>query len=997
MLSMKGKLVFILLFNFFFLNAQIDLVWRNYNSDNGLPQNSVRDIISDKYGFIWITTENGITRFDGSQFVTEEKQTIKRRYLNFWGNVEKDSIFNIDEEGNNAILITQRKLNVKTLHTNYLKAFLYYNGHKYKLYSKNSSFTPRMDNDRLYVKAGDGIYFLEKNGITYYNAATNTGIKVKIPFSMKYLKDIFICDNTLFITFPAYKKIIKITGEKTSTVEGNPLLTDPQSIVYWSPTIKDLYIIHKDTFYKGIYRDNKLSAEKIANIPGLNKKISLLYITSFYYNKQNQHLFLGSLTKGLFVVALPQFNTPAVESSFGDNVFYSTLPYDSHSVITPQGNIYDSISRVSSLRRDNNMDPFNDYDKFSMATNKAGDLFFVKNHKLYTSLKAYHYERIVKIPIDEEIETVFSKDGQIYVQYIKNDKYYLSVYDDKTQKESPLFELRSTVLDIKTKNGRQYLIATSGGFYIADLPQKKIKKLLDYHTKKIIQTSDGNLWIICKNHGFYLFRNNKLIRMPLDEKSYLLDPHTILEDRQHNLWISSNNGLFKVKMQSLLDFSNQINEPVGYYRYTTEDGLPTNELNGGGNPNGNILQNGQMVFPSLNGLIFFRPDKVKAFYLRSTDFYIDRAHLDGREIFIRNNILDIPNNNFNTLEIFVDFPYFNNFNNVDLHVAVDGGKWIDMGMHRKHTLVKLTPGNHRITFRYLDVNDNYIYKTVQIKIGFFFYQNLYFRISVVAAALFLAFLIVKLNESRFKSKNELLAKANTEINAQKEEINSSNIIREKLIEAISHDIATPIKHLSHLSRKLNETDSLDIQKKYFHSIHKSSELLYRFTLELGNYAFLFSSTVQESVPYPLTELVMEKKVFFENIAQDNNTSIIFNPGQELYIRTNRSVLAAIIHNIIDNAVKNTTEGHIVIDVSNDDSFVYINISDDGNGMSTEQIYYYNNLHSILIEDVQLQKKGSGYGLKFVLLLIDKIKSQITFNKNDPKGTKVEIKIPNLKC
>ncbi|MGV2451573.1 UNVERIFIED_CONTAM: ATP-binding protein [Ralstonia mannitolilytica] len=993
---MKERLIFFLLLNFLNLYSQSELVWQNYNVDNGLPQNSVRDIVSDKYGFIWIATENGTTRFDGSQFLTVEKQTIKTRYINFWGDKEKDYIFNVDETGKNALVINQRKLHLKKVNTKYYKIFAHYKGNKYVLYNKNSSLTPRMDRDRIYINTGKHVYFLEKSGITYYNPATDIGTKVKIPFSMKFMKDIFLYGENVFMSFPNYRKTVKINKGQVSLVDSHPLHTDPKSIIYWSPAVKDIYVIHKDIIYESIYNNNKLSLKKIAYIPDLNKKINLLYINSFLYDKQNQHLFLGSLTKGLFVITLPQFSTPTIESSFAENVFYSTLPFDNKSVITPQGNIYDSISQIIDPGKTNKVDPFNDYSKYSFAINKANDIFFVKNHTIYKRHKTSNYTRSTHVPIHEEIEAVFSKDEQVYVEYIKNDKYFLSSYDDETQKNRPLFQFDYPVYDIKKVNENQYLIGTYDGLYISNILKKEIKKILNHHVKKIIQTSDGSKWIVTKNHGFFLFRNNKFIQMPLDEKSYLLDPHTILEDKQHNLWISTNNGLFKVKLQNLLQFPKQINKPVGYYRYTMEDGLPTNELNGGGNPNGNILQNGQMVFPSLNGLVFFRPDKVKSFYLKSSDLFIDRANVDGREVAIHNNTLNIANNTFNTLEVFVDFPYFNNMNNVDLHVAVDSGQWIDLGNHRKHTLQKLTPGNHKIVFRYLDGNNNYIYKTVNVDIGFLFYQNQYFRISVVAIGLSLAFLLVKFNERRFRSKNELLAKANTEIDAQKEEINSSNIIREKLIEAISHDIATPIKHLSHLSRKLNETDSLEIQKKYFHSIHKSSELLYRFTLELGNYAFLFTGTVEESVSYLLNELLLEKKIFFENIAHDHNTDITFNSKDELYIQTNKSVLGAIIHNIIDNAVKNTREGHIVIDMYYDSSFVYIEVSDDGNGMSEEQLYYYNNLHSILIEDVKLEKKGSGYGLKFVLLLIDKIKSQITFKHNIPQGTKVEIKIPKLK-
>ena len=39
-----------------------------YNSENGLPQNSAKDLLLDRNGFLWITTEDGLVRFDGRQF-----------------------------------------------------------------------------------------------------------------------------------------------------------------------------------------------------------------------------------------------------------------------------------------------------------------------------------------------------------------------------------------------------------------------------------------------------------------------------------------------------------------------------------------------------------------------------------------------------------------------------------------------------------------------------------------------------------------------------------------------------------------------------------------------------------------------------------------------------------------------------------------------------------------------------------------------------------------
>jgi len=41
---------------------------KNYTTDHGLPNNHVRSIAQDKYGFIWIVTWDAVTRYDGYEF-----------------------------------------------------------------------------------------------------------------------------------------------------------------------------------------------------------------------------------------------------------------------------------------------------------------------------------------------------------------------------------------------------------------------------------------------------------------------------------------------------------------------------------------------------------------------------------------------------------------------------------------------------------------------------------------------------------------------------------------------------------------------------------------------------------------------------------------------------------------------------------------------------------------------------------------------------------------
>ena len=48
------------------LKAQ-NLPWRKYTTADGLPENRVFDVFEDSYGFIWLRSINGITRFDGRE------------------------------------------------------------------------------------------------------------------------------------------------------------------------------------------------------------------------------------------------------------------------------------------------------------------------------------------------------------------------------------------------------------------------------------------------------------------------------------------------------------------------------------------------------------------------------------------------------------------------------------------------------------------------------------------------------------------------------------------------------------------------------------------------------------------------------------------------------------------------------------------------------------------------------------------------------------------
>lgn len=47
----------------------VELAYRNYTIDDGLPSSECYEVIQDRKGYIWISSDNGVSKFDGNRFI----------------------------------------------------------------------------------------------------------------------------------------------------------------------------------------------------------------------------------------------------------------------------------------------------------------------------------------------------------------------------------------------------------------------------------------------------------------------------------------------------------------------------------------------------------------------------------------------------------------------------------------------------------------------------------------------------------------------------------------------------------------------------------------------------------------------------------------------------------------------------------------------------------------------------------------------------------------
>ncbi|WP_313001422.1 sensor histidine kinase [Chryseobacterium gleum] len=967
-----------------------------YNIDNGLPQSSAKAIVKDKYGFIWISTENGLVRYDGTSFITFNNFRVNNLHFGeFIGDPLLDSITVLNNFQENKIIIKNRFPKLASLAQD--DKITYSKGGSIIHRIANNIITSDFYNDvQYFIQLKNSVYhFTDKNAIIYKEGKRET--RITLPFSNQDLNYTFVFNDTLFIndlkkrkTYSIYKGHLSVSSQPT-------LFNHPDTKVYWQQITNQTFIINHNNIYivEGTASDLRLrflvKYEEIGNHP----------YCAMFYDRDFNKLYLGTLNNGLNIVKLSNFYISKKEADFSNNVYYTSLPFSKNTIISEDGTEFGRNGIV-------NKHLFGYNDNYLMMYDNSRNILIRKRNSIIRFYKNSGYKKKDSALFRKGLQS-FMKSGDFYgTAFTHPSGTQLHLYrKDIFTKPDYTFNFKSFINTFYQYSKNEILTGNSDGLYSVMLGSNTITPLMkNIHVKSIIRTKDNLIWITTNKSGFYLLRNHKLIKMPNDINNYLESAHYILEDQKGYYWISSNNGMFRVPKKQLLRYADNKNSPVFYYRFTKKDGFLTNEFNGSSEPNAYALENGDFVFPSMDGFVFFNPDSIRTYYPDRKKIYIERVKIGNSGPQYFHQVFDLKND-YKTAEVFIDIPYFSNPGNLYIEARLSGKEdteWekVATGTELKYTISNLSPGDYTLSVRVLvSPEGQYEVRTIRFKIQPLFYQTLLFRVSASIIILIIIIVIVQLTTNFLRIKNKALKQIVHNKNSELKETSlhlelvKSNLQKEteyqkKLVETISHDITTPIRFIAMLSQKLHESDDVELQKKYFDSIYKSSEQLYQFTLNLKEYTELYKAeNIFEEKEYPINRILETKNRLFCEIAKEKGTTITNLAEQKVYSRVNESILTAIIHNIIDNAVKNTFEGNITMAITENQQKSIITITDTGTGMSAEQIDIYMNL----FRNPRLETpsfKGKGLGLHMVIHLVKKINAEISFRQNQPQGTIVKI-------
>jgi signal transduction histidine kinase len=166
--------------------------------------------------------------------------------------------------------------------------------------------------------------------------------------------------------------------------------------------------------------------------------------------------------------------------------------------------------------------------------------------------------------------------------------------------------------------------------------------------------------------------------------------------------------------------------------------------------------------------------------------------------------------------------------------------------------------------------------------------------------------------------------------------------KEKLTSILAHDLKTPLRFMMTISAYLDESiHALNLEElgRLSGELSTSAKNTYAFAGELLTWLSIQHQnfTVQYS-EVNLQALMNELVEFFKDIAKTQLIQLKVDFPFFIPVETDRRLLKIILRNILDNAIKNTTSGEVIISASKqNEEMIEIHIRDTGSGMTKEQL------------------------------------------------------------
>jgi ligand-binding sensor domain-containing protein/signal transduction histidine kinase/DNA-binding response OmpR family regulator len=1022
---------------------KLDLRFVHITNDNGLAQNHVTCIMEDHKGFMWFGTRNGLCKYNGYEIQTylhniNDNNSLSHNFIRSLFQDKKNRIWVGTDKGvcryipdrDQFIQYNQPSIQVTSFAQNKDSILFCSAGLLYSYSEKTDKFFPVETGDNHSTINGTTALIVDKSNILWVG-----GINGLTGYNSNFTKSLDV--NNLVTnqkkSFNDFINALYIDSENKIWIGKNG-----NGVVSFNPVYQKIDFYQNETsIQNAVVRAICQDSEGRMWFGTENGIFVMNNNNSFESIRQNYNKRFGLNDNAIYSIIRDHNNNMWVGTYFGGvNVHYHDFEQFRYYDVGYDANELKGKAIRQIIQEDN--------DLMWIATEDGGLNRFNRKTGIFTQVKNknIHSNNIHSLQIDKDknlwIGTFWGglsrynlKTGKIesfntgnsnlpannvFTMYVdKNNVVWIGTssglcYYDKIKncivRDSHSI-LSSGFIYFITEDRYQnlWIGLRTGGLVRYNKKQNVIShwgansgknSLADNFISSILEDSDGHIWIGTNNGGLYLYNDKEdnfqsfLLKNVIPEQCI----YGLVEDNDKNLWITTNKGLFCY---------NRKNSNVA--KYTTEEGLPTNQFNYASTFKDN---QGNIFLGTVQGMVSFNPRLVNK---RSEFPKIVFTNLVIGNTAVLPQIFNSPLQREldNTDKIILNHKQAQFFGieyagislghsqNIIYAIKMEGlnPDWQIVNNQRKIFFSYLPAGKY--TFKVKASSSKNIWddsniRTLEIVIKPPFYFSIFAIIIYFILGISIAFGVFKFLSLRLKEKNELRMNE-----LEKEKLEKMNELKRNFFTNISHEFITPLTLImSPVQKMISDPNIPKIAKDNLELVLNNSHTLMNLIKELIDFNRVEAEQVQIKVQKgnPLnfiTEICYRFQVIM--LEKELNFSFdIVNLEEEMWFDV--SAVEKIVNNLLSNAFKFTSKGgnvklfSSIIEDEEGSLFLKIVVSDSGIGISQQDQDKIFSAYYQVEQDDSLNKPKSGWGIGLSLVkgLTELHKGNVSIQSEKGKGS-----------
>lgn len=556
----------------------------NYTSRNGLSNSSVTNVCMDSAGFLWISTELGLNKFDGKKF---------QKFTSYNSAITDNQITNVVATSNNKLFVTTGT-----------SGYFIFDGKDNKAQKSSINFSSHVFKVNKLVERKNIVYILNSNSNKIKLFDLRKGkIVDSITVLGSFINDFDITDKGEII-IATENGLKRYKNKVVSNFENIPFykssigsIVNKRNLMFFSLKGKIIkYDLQRNVLLDSITYDSTLS---FASRMFIDKRNNLWFATNypsvlFCYESQNKQLrnfetlhsfsdnsitsitedienniWIGTYNKGLYKISQSVFIPKNVIGK--ENINYIDVDDKGNYYFGTKNGLeiyYKDSSKITNVRNNPNMREYiykvvPMVDRKIVMANSQPNIIRAKSGAVYQYVTYRRMERI-----NDTLFIVGGWDNKLSLVTYNLKKYsfvhYKSIPFDVN--DGSRNRVNCFFLDSKSS----VWCGTDEGLYRYSLVRDELDKIDNKHfNHKILDVieDDSGVVYVSTEKELLSYANGKIT--PIREiNNQIIEKVTCFEkDNNGNIFLGTYNGLYKIRKSGFNEY------------YSEEDGLSSKEIN----------------------------------------------------------------------------------------------------------------------------------------------------------------------------------------------------------------------------------------------------------------------------------------------------------------------------------------------------------------------------------------------------------------------------------